>query len=120
LVVNGKHVLTPFERGLIAHLIADWLLQNEWIAQRKRRLTHPAAWLHGLIHVILLGVALGWAAGLTLGALHILVDTSGPLNWWQRVFKKTNDGPIALHVAIWSDQVLHVLGIGLWLALARM
>jgi hypothetical protein len=110
--------LSPFERGLIAHLIGDWLLQNEWIAQRKHHLTHPAAWLHGLVHLALLGLALGWPAGLTLGALHILVDTGGPLSWWQRVFKKTNDGPIALHVAIWSDQVIHVLCIGLWLALA--
>ena len=24
--------LTPFERALVAHLVADWLLQNDWMA----------------------------------------------------------------------------------------
>jgi len=23
--------LTPFERALVAHLVADWLLQSDWM-----------------------------------------------------------------------------------------
>ena len=35
--------LTTFEAALMLHLIADWLLQNEWMAVKKLRLSHPAA-----------------------------------------------------------------------------
>lgn len=110
-------LLTPFERGLIAHLIADWLLQNDWMANNKSDLRHPAAWAHAAIHAIALEVALGWQAGLVLGVLHLLVDTRYPMRFWQRVYKQTADGPVALHVSIWSDQVIHVVCIAGWIAL---
>lgn len=110
-------MLTPFERGLVAHLIADWLLQNDWMAVNKVHLKHPTAWLHGIIHAILLGLALGWLAGLVLGSLHILIDSRMPLRWWQKVFGQTTDGPVAMHTAIWADQVLHISAIAAWVAL---
>lgn len=110
-------MLTPFEKGLVAHLIADWLLQNEWMALNKEKITHPAAWVHGLINGVALWIALGWQAGLVLGVVHILIDTRYPINWWQRVYKHTGNGPASLHVAIWTDQVLHVLSIAIWVAL---
>ena len=81
-------MLTPFERGLVAHLVADWLLQNDWMALNKMNLRHPAGWVHAAIHGLLLGLALGWAGGVALGILHLLLDTGRPLNWWIRVFKK--------------------------------
>ena len=28
-------MLTPFERGVVVNLIADWLLQNDWMARNK-------------------------------------------------------------------------------------
>lgn len=110
-------MLTPFERGLIAHLIADWLLQNDWMANNKPNLKHPAAWLHAAIQAIALAIALGWQAGLVLGLIHLLVDTRCPLGYWQRVFKQTMDGPATLHVAIWGDQVTHIIMIAIWVAL---
>jgi hypothetical protein len=110
-------MLTPFEKGLVAHLIADWLFQNEWMAVNKTRVTHPAAWVHGGIQALALGIALGWQAGLVLGALHILIDTRVPLGWWQRLYRHTGVGPVALHVAIWSDQVVHIVSIAAWVAL---
>ncbi len=110
-------MLTPFERGLIAHLIADWLLQNDWMASNKMNLAHPAAWIHSSIHAVALSLALGWQAGLVLGFIHLLIDTRIPLQWWQRTFRQTSEGPAALHVAIWGDQVLHIAFIGLWVAL---
>ena len=100
--------MTLFEYGLVAHLVADWLLQNDWMARHKTRLAHPAAWLHGGIHGVLLGLILGWQAGLFLAAVHILVDTRLPLGWWQRVYRQTVDGNGGYVVSVWADQVLHI------------
>lgn len=110
-------LLTPFERGLIAHLIADWLLQNDWMANNKPNLMHPASWTHAGIQAAALAIALGWQAGLVLGLLHLLVDTRFPLHYWQRVFRQTRNGPATLHVAIWGDQVTHIILIAMWVAL---
>lgn len=107
--------LTRFERGLIAHLVADWLLQNEWIATRKSCLWHPASWTHATIHAGTLGVALGWKSGLLLGFIHWLIDTRCPLVWWQQLIRQRRAGPMGLHIAIWADQVLHLLTIALWI-----
>lgn len=107
--------LSPFERALIAHLIADWLLQNEWLAIHKTDLGHPAAWLHAGIHTLLLGLALGWPAGLGLGSLHLLIDTRIPLGWWQRMIGQRREGDVGRHIAIWADQVLHLVCIAGWI-----
>ena len=111
-------MLTPFERGFIANLIADWLLQNDWMAKNKTSLRHPAAWTHAGIHAVLLTVALGWQAGLVLGAIHLLVDTRKPLDWWQKVFKQTTEGPMAMPLKVWADQVIHIVSVAAWVAIA--
>jgi hypothetical protein len=111
-------MLTAFERGLVAHLVADWLLQNDWMARNKTDLKHPAAWTHAAIHALLLGVGLGWQGGLVLAILHLILDTRQPLRWWQRVFKQTQDGPAGLATAMWADQVVHIALIALWVVVA--
>lgn len=110
-------MLSPFERGLIAHLIADWLLQNEWLAVNKMHLRHPAAWIHAAVHALLLGIALGWLSGIVLGGMHLLIDTRLPLAWWQRMIGQRRGGDIGQHIAIWSDQVLHLVCIAAWIVL---
>ena len=110
-------MLTPFEKGLVAHLIADWVLQNDWMARNKMNLTHPAAWVHSSIQALCLGLALGWQAGLALGFVHLLIDTRVPLNWWIRCFKKCGGSPEVGSIAIWLDQTFHIVCIALWLAL---
>ncbi len=104
--------MTLFERGLMAHFIADWLLQNDWMARHKSRVAHPAAWVHAGIHAVCLGLALGWAAGLLLAVTHLLVDTQLPLRWWQRFYGQTTTGEVAVHVAIWTDQAIHLVCLG--------
>lgn len=110
--------MTPFENALVAHLIGDWLLQNDWMARNKANLAHPSAWVHGAIHALLLALALGWLGGLVLAILHVLTDTRIPQRWWTRVFRQTSEGPSAMHVAIWGDQVIHIALIACWLWLA--
>jgi hypothetical protein len=111
-------MLTAFERGLVAHLVADWLLQNNWMASNKSNLKHPAGWVHAAIHGLLLGWALGWPGGLVLGILHLLIDTGWPVNWWVRVFKKCDSVPQAGLIRIWTDQVIHIAAIAAWVNFA--
>jgi hypothetical protein len=109
--------MTPFEKALVAHLVADWVLQNDWMALNKVRLRHPASWTHAAIHGVCLGLALGWAAGLVLGFIHLLIDTRIPVAWWMRTFKKCERAPEAGTIAVWLDQTLHITCIALWLTL---
>lgn len=109
-------MLTLFERGLIAHLVADWLLQNDWMARHKSDLRHPAAWAHGSICALTMGLALGWRAGVVLGGVHMLIDTRRPLAWWGRIFRQTGEGRDGWITAVGADQVLHVTAVALWTA----
>ncbi len=111
-------MLTPFERALVAHLVADWVLQNNWMAVNKTRLSHPAGWVHAGIHAICLGLALDPLAGAVLGGIHLLIDTRVPVNWWIRVFKKSEQAPEARFIAVWTDQVIHLVTIAAWITLA--
>ena len=110
--------LTLFERALVAHLVADWIFQNDWMAHHKTSLSHPAAWVHGAIQGVALGWALGWLAGLVLGGLHVLIDTRVPLRWWIDTFKKSAGAPDASSISMWTDQALHIAVIALWIELA--
>jgi hypothetical protein len=111
--------MTLFEKGLIAHLVADWILQNDWMARHKSSLKHPAAWIHGGTHAICLGIALGWVGGLLLGMAHMLIDTRIPVAWWMRNYKKCGLAMEAGTVAIWLDQTVHLVCIAAWVALAQ-
>jgi hypothetical protein len=109
-------MLTLFEQAVVAHLVADWILQNDWMARNKLSLRHPAAWTHAGIQALCLGVALGWLGGLVLGFIHMLIDTRVPVAWWMRVFKKCEKAPEAGAIAIWLDQTLHIACIAAWVA----
>lgn len=117
-----------FILGICAHLFADWFLQNEWQAQNKTSLKHPAAWIHSGIHVVLLAFVFpGWVA-LAIGVTHILIDTRKPLQWWRKAIGQTVYKPVeewagiypvqesdfchnsaAFAVVFWQDQVAHIL-----------
>lgn len=104
--------------GIVAHLIADWILQNEWMALNKVSLKHPAAYVHSGIHMVAAALAgLGLAGSVFVGVTHILIDTRVPLSWWRWVFRQTTEGLMAPHVAIWEDQVAHVamIVLAVWL-----
>jgi hypothetical protein len=110
--------MTPFENALVAHLVGDWLLQNDWMARNKADLRHPAAWVHSGIQGVLLGCALGWVAGVVLGIVHMIVDTRVPFNWWSKLIRQSKVGPFHDHLIIWEDQVFHIVAIALWLWIA--
>lgn len=100
--------------GIAAHLAADWLFQNNWMARNKTRITHPAAWIHGLIHFLVIWWVFPFWPAVAIACLHILIDLRFPLTWWRNFYGQTQDGSFAIHVAIWGDQVSHVLVIALF------
>ncbi|MCX6045747.1 MAG: DUF3307 domain-containing protein [Chloroflexi bacterium] len=94
--------------GIVVHLIADWLLQNDWMALHKIDLRHPAAWVHSSIHTIGLCLVFVWPVAVLIGITHLLIDTRKPLLWWMRVVKQMPTAPRLLVVEIWLDQVMHI------------
>lgn len=113
--------------GMVLHLIADWPLQNDWMAKHKQSLKHPAGYVHAGIHTALLSIIFGWAA-IPLGVVHLLIDTRKPLEWWSKLIRQTQPEnryffqrsdtsrhtyevmvyDIGTEVRFWTDQVFHI------------
>jgi hypothetical protein len=93
--------------GLVAHLVADWPLQNDWMANNKAKrgkpgalsdplalerqpwwLRHPAAYVHAAIHGVLLALVFGWVAG-PLALAHLVIDCRWPVAKWSRFMRQT-------------------------------
>jgi hypothetical protein len=94
--------------GIIVHLVADWLLQNNWMALYKSDLRHAAAWVHSGIHTLGLYLVFSWPIALFIGVTHLLIDTRRPLLWWMRVVKQVPQDERLPIVEIWLDQVMHI------------
>jgi hypothetical protein len=87
--------------GIVAHLIADWPLQSDWMAKGKAL---PWRWsisglapafVHAGIHAVALGLVFGYWPGMVLGLTHLLVDTRVPVAWFSKVMRQTPPGPPA-------------------------
>lgn len=112
--------------GLVSHIVADWFLQNDWMAQHKTSLKHSAAWIHSGIHGLCFAW-MGWWA-FAIFATHILIDIRTPLIWWRKFYRMKLHDPnqdaasvwnqVAMHVAFWQDQMAHVLVIAIIAKLA--
>lgn len=117
--------------GIVLHLIADWPLQNDWMANNKQSLLHPAAWVHSAIHGVWLAMIFGWVA-IPLAFAHMLIDTRKPLEWWSKLIRQTQPSeryltfpkerdrasmmyfPLwdaGIEVRFWTDQVFHIMCI---------
>lgn len=97
--------------GLVLHLVADWPLQNDWMANRKANLRHAAGYVHAGVHGLLLSLVFGWVA-LPLAAVHLLIDTRRPVVWWSVMVRQTQPAgssyDVGLEVRFWTDQVFHI------------
>ncbi len=98
--------------GALIHLIVDWLLQNEWMAEHKPDVGHPAGYIHAGAHAAALLLVFPPLAALGLGVAHFAIDTRRPLRFWERLVSQTQEGPVAVAVHIWRDQTLHLAAIG--------
>lgn len=97
----------------VAHLVADWLLQNDWMATNKTNLKHPAGWVHGAIHLLASWLFIPFIFALLVAATHVIIDTRKPMRWWFDFFGLKTEGEAGIQVAIWSDQVAHIFILSL-------
>lgn len=100
--------------GIVLHLIADWPLQSDWMANKKMLRAnlgmipgdgmitapsrmhpytlwfarHPAAYVHASIHTALLSTVFGWVA-IPLGLAHLIIDCRWPVAKWSKFMKQT-------------------------------
>lgn len=101
--------MTLFIYGLIAHLVGDWFLQNEWMALNKVNPKHPAGYVHAGIHTVGMLFVFPWPVALAIGIAHWFIDLRFALAAWRGLVHQTTEGPMAVHVALWQDQVAHIV-----------
>lgn len=96
---------------LIAHLIGDYIIQNDWMAQNKKKATLPC-----LVHVALYTLSVTvftwwpWWALAIVAVTHFLQDRTSVVNWWMRLIGQSG---FEKHLAPWSvivvDNTWHLL-----------
>lgn len=99
-----------FIGGLVAHLVADWFFQNDWMAVNKVNPKHVAGYVHAGIHTLAMLLVFPWWVALAIGVVHWMIDLRFLLVWWRGFFGQAkDDNPLANHVKIWQDQVAHIV-----------
>lgn len=104
---------------LAAHLVGDFVFQNDWMAQGKRRSSfvcavHVAAYMAAFIPVLLFASYPAWIYPL-IALEHFVQDRFGLAERWMHLFGQTGPdkwpaGPLCV------DQAMHVafLSLCLW------
>jgi len=113
--------MTVFETLLMGHLIGDWLLQTEWMAQNKAK-----SWLPLLTHLIIYHVVvfafLFFGTDMRLAPIliviavllvaHAVLDRQKFVRWLMRTLRLVVNRDPDRWLAIVVDQVLHLLLLG--------
>lgn len=91
---------------LIAHLVGDYILQSDWMANNKKQGTHPLAWWICLGHVIWYTVPFLFLTQdilvlLVIGAGHFLIDYLSLARWV--IFAKNNVLAPTNRATAWAD-----------------
>jgi hypothetical protein len=94
----------------LAHLIGDFILQNEWMATNKKR-SSVACVVHTLSYLIpFLGCDLRWWQIAVIGIQHFVQDRSEFVLWWMRVWKRAHPESW-IDLPLYVDQVFHLVWI---------
>jgi hypothetical protein len=94
----------------LAHLIGDFILQNEWMATNKKRSSFPCA-VHTLVYLIpFLLCDLQWWQVAVIGIQHFAQDRSQFVLWWMRVWKRSHPEHWK-DLPLYVDQVFHLVWI---------
>lgn len=96
--------------AVVAHLVADWVMQTTWMATHKTSLRHPASWAHAGTYALYMAVVFSWPVAAMIGISHLWLDTRTPLRWWRRTVKgMPDDAPMVAAVDMGLDQAVHLI-----------
>jgi hypothetical protein len=103
---------------LIAHLIGDFILQNEWMATNKKS-SSVACGVHVAVYMLpFLLCDLPWYQFGLIAAQHFVQDRSGFVFWWMRVWKRVHPD-YWKSISLFVDQAFHISWIGLVLMVGQ-
>jgi len=109
--------------ALIGHLVGDFLLQNDWMAENKKKSSVVCA-VHALVWTLCVCFFTGWGIiqAVPLFLMHFAQDRSYFVDWWMDLIgqHKFRTGLLAPWSSIIVDNVFHVLQIwAVWLLLRQ-
>lgn len=97
---------------LIAHLIGDYLLQNDWMAQNKKLRSWPC-FVHVAIYSATMWAMTQWPpwAMLVVFATHFVQDRTGFVKWYMLLIGQSKfvEPPMAPWSIIVVDNVMHIV-----------
>lgn len=105
--------------AIVGHLVGDYLLQTDWMAQNKKLRSWPCV-VHCVIWTasVCLFAGIGWQAAAFLFACHFAQDRTQLVRWWMTLPWKNQTGFMQSPLSPWSmivvDNVWHV--VQLWAA----
>jgi hypothetical protein len=98
---------------IFAHFIGDFLIQNDWMAQNKKKSD-----LHCTVHIItymipFLFCHLNWWQLFLIAAQHYAIDRTKFVGWFMEIkgSKQFRDGPLSPWSWVVVDNILHILWI---------
>jgi hypothetical protein len=103
--------------AIVGHLVGDYLLQNDWMAQNKKKASFPCA-VHCLLWTMAVTVLAGWWVWWVppvLFVTHFIQDRTTVINWWMRFNRQSGfaSPPLAPWSIIVVDNVWHILTLAL-------
>jgi len=103
----------------VAHLIGDFILQNEWMAGNKKR-SSVVCLVHVLVYLLpFLLCNLEWWQIVMIGVQHFVQDRTGFVLWWVRVYKRVHPDNLE-QLPLYVDQAFHLLWIQIVILLGSM
>lgn len=119
---NEVDTMNTFSWLLLGHLLGDWLLQNDWMAQGKRRgfitaagMAHFATYTAAVVGTLWLAGSQGlsWAVLFAGSAVvfvsHWLIDATNIVHYWMRLYGQQDQAMVRMMI----DQTWHLLVLGL-------
>lgn len=97
---------------LVAHLVGDYLLQNDWMAQNKKARSWPC-FVHVAIYTLIVAIFTGWPLAI-LGVVfvtHFIQDRTRLVNFYMAAIGQDRfaEPPMAPWSLIVVDNVLHIV-----------
>ncbi len=98
--------MNPF----VAHLIGDFILQNDWMAGNKKR-SSVACLVHILVYLVpFLTCHLQWWQIGLIGVQHFAQDRTRFILWWMRAWKRVHADNWK-EIPLYVDQAFHLMWI---------